>query len=221
MKTFIRVALVVAIISCLFIPAAAMDGREIWAEDTIDQDGSVAYEPTYVDHLLAFLHDHGSKIGIAALIIFETAGAIVTKLRSKSLKNELKKLMKNTKGVFDSQSGVVEVINKLIDGYNALNSKYTAAQESEAEREKVFAAVFLQNIAILDILDTVFVNLKNLPQGTKDIVNVRYAKCLSLIDDDEKLAECASYIRKFLTEGEVKANVEDNTEEGINTEEVE
>lgn len=221
MKTFIRVALVVAIISCLFIPVAAMDGSEIWAEETNDQDDSVAYEPTYVDHLLAFLQDHGSKIGIAALIIFETAGAIVTKLRNKSLKTNMEDLMANTTSVFASQSGVVDVVNVLIDGYNSLNAKYTAAQESEQNRDKVFAAVLLQNIAILDILDTVFVNLKNLPQGTKDIVNVRYAKCLSLVDDDEKLAECVSYIKKVLTEEEVKANGEDNTEEGINTEEVE
>ena len=214
MKTFIRVALVLAIVACFLIPVSASESDVIWAGDETESvDNVEPVQTTYADHLLLFLQEHGSKIGIVALLVFETAGAILTKVRTKSLKDKVD-------GVFNSQNGVVSVTNKMIDGYNALKAKYAASEASAEERDKIFAAVMLQNITILDILDTVFVNLKNLPQGTKDLVNVRYAKCLSLIDDNEKMADCVAYIRGLLTEAEVQSTEEPETEEDIDTEEV-
>ena len=40
---------------------------------------------------------------------------------------------------------------------------------------------------VLDILATVYANSKNLPQGVKDLVNLKYADVLKTTSDDEKL----------------------------------
>jgi len=45
----------------------------------------------------------------------------------------------------------------------------------------------VQTRAVLDILATVYANSKNLPQGVKDLVNLKYADVLKTTSDDEKL----------------------------------
>lgn len=109
------------------------------------------------------------------------------------------------KGVTDtegSQKNVVEAVNSMIEGYNGLSQRYDTMKESydaygatEDERNRVVGAVLATNTAILEILTTVYANSKNLPQGVKDLVNIKYANCLKTLDDDEKLKAIVEAVR--------------------------
>ena len=47
----------------------------------------------------------------------------------------------------------------------------------------------MQTKAILEILITVYANSKNIPQGVKDLINLKYADALKLIGNDEQLKQ--------------------------------
>ncbi len=101
----------------------------------------------------------------------------------------------STQSVAASQSGIVTAANGLIDAYNRMQKEYSERQVSEDDRNKAVGALVLQTSAMLKILATVYVNNKNLPQGTKDLVNLEYAKLLAALEDDELLRSIVATAR--------------------------
>lgn len=70
-----------------------------------------------------------------------------------------------------SNDEVLRVANLLIDGTNSLMA-------SEENRDVNIQQLLLLNKAILEILATVYVNNKNIPQAVKDLVNIKYVAAL-------------------------------------------
>ena len=98
------------------------------------------------------------------------------------------------KKTLQNQSDIVGVVNKLIDSYNALAEEheklmatYEKYEEGETERSKAISVMTVELNALLEIISSVYVNSK-LPQSVKDMVSVKYAKCLKAIESDENLS---------------------------------
>lgn len=70
-----------------------------------------------------------------------------------------------------SNDRVLEVVNTLIEKQNEHEGK-------EENRDAANAQTVLLQKAILEILVAVYVNNKNLPQATKDLVNLKYVSAL-------------------------------------------
>ncbi len=132
--------------------------------------------------------------------------AIFVKLRNdkktKSIAKDLATVKTETTQTLGGQDSVVEVVNNLIEAYNGLSADYQKLKESydtygatEGDRNRVVGALVAQNTAILEILTTVYVNSKNLPQGVKDLVNLKYANCLKSLEDDEQLKAIVEAVR--------------------------
>ena len=79
-----------------------------------------------------------------------------------------------------------------------MKEAYVQYGAMEGERNRVVGAVFATNAAILEILTTVYVNSKNLPQGVKDLVNLKYANCLKTLEDDKQLIAIVEAVRNNL-----------------------
>jgi hypothetical protein len=109
----------------------------------------------------------------------------------------------------------VGVVNEMVDGYNALKQSYDKYGETEDDRNRVVGALVAQNTAILEILTTVYANSKNLPQGVKDLVNLKYANCLKSLDDDEQLKAIITAVRENIG---TSMTVEPTEEKGTKTE---
>ena len=114
-----------------------------------------------------------------------------------------------------SQTSIVGVVNEMVDGYNALKQSYDKYGETEDDRNRVVGALVAQNTAILEILTTVYANSKNLPQGVKDLVNLKYANCLKSLDDDEQLKAIITAVRENIG---TSMTVEPTEEKGTKTE---
>ncbi len=143
-----------------------------------------------------------SIVGTASLLIMN----LILKNSGAKTSKETKLALENITGdigmTLGGQKSVVEVVNRLIDGYNDLSRRYDALKESydkygltEDERNRVSGAVLATNTAILEILTTVYTNNRNLPQGVKDLVNLKYANCLKALEDDEKLIAIVEAVR--------------------------
>lgn len=87
----------------------------------------------------------------------------------------------------DTQSQIVGVVNDLISAYNQVEERLEDSGVSVEDRTNV-KTLILQTRAVLDILTTVYANSKNIPQGIKDLVNLKYANCLKVVEGDDKKA---------------------------------
>ena len=136
----------------------------------------------------------------------------IIKKKTNNLKTDVTSASANSISVADSQSGVVGVVNTMIDGYNAFKTDFEQVKQSNTERDKQLAAVMVTNTAILEILSRVYPNSKNLPQGVKDVVNMTYANAMSAISSDEQLAALVTASKSLLSQGSEKAASEEETE---------
>lgn len=104
-----------------------------------------------------------------------------------------------------NQSDIVNVVNKMIDSYNTLaeehtklKSAYEKYEADEAERSKAISIMTVELNAILEIISSAYQNSK-LPQGVKDMVAVKYAKCIKAIESDEALSVILKAAKEILT----------------------
>ena len=116
--------------------------------------------------------------------------------KSNAISQDLQIVKQDASGTHASQGSVVGAINTMIDGYNEMRGSYEKYEGIEDDRNKLIGAVFIQNTAILEILTTVYVNSKNMPQGVKDLVNLKYAKCLKTLESDELLRGVVEAVRQ-------------------------
>ena len=72
--------------------------------------------------------------------------------------------------------------------------------DEEIARANTLGAVAAEATTILEILMTVYPASKNLPQGIKDIVELKYANCLKTINNDEKLSAIMTSIHNVIND---------------------
>ena len=201
-------------------------------EDSIEEATEDAVEEAYT--MIGRIQEYVSKYmgeilttgGDAVLAAAYVGYFIWDKRKNKDVKTQLATIAGNTGNVAVSQGGVVEVANNLIDGYNVATGKisemmaiYEKLKEKDTERDMLLARVLVQNQAMLEIIQTAYAN-SQLPQGTKDLVIYKYAKCLALADDDEKLASIIGAIHAELTPA-IEAEAEEPVAEVEEAQEVE
>ena len=92
---------------------------------------------------------------------------------------------KNTKLTVDNLSlnnegnnEVVATVNKLIEAHNETLKEIEAIRQDAAKMKEMYDEVVAFTKGTLDILSTVYANNKNLPQGIKDLVAIKYATAL-------------------------------------------
>lgn len=152
----------------------------------------VEYVEAYKAEILGVLGD-----GIILIV------ALLIKSRATFIKNAATKTN-------DSQNSVVAVVNNMVEGYNTLTKSYETYGNTENDRNRVVGAVLATNTAILEILTLVYANSKNLPQGVKDLVNLKYANCLKTLDDDEKVKAIVMAVRENIGTSMTVAHKIDN-----------
>ncbi len=105
---------------------------------------------------------------ITAVVLERKSNKKNTQETKTSIKENTEEMKRNTA----SNDEVLRVANQLIDSTNAL-------AESEEKRDVRVEQLLLLNKAVLEILVTVYVNNKNIPQATKDLVNMKYVAALT------------------------------------------
>lgn len=125
----------------------------------------------FSDNFLEFLSsvDLVAVVGaIVAIILEKKSNKKNTQETKTSIKENTAEIKRNT----ESNDEVLRVANLLIDSTNALAA-------SEEKRDVDVAQLLVLNKAVLEILVTVYVNNKNIPQATKDLVNMKYVAALT------------------------------------------
>ena len=152
-------------------------------------------------------------VAVAALVIY---GKVRSDKKSKKLSLQLADVNSDVSTTLRGQGAVVDVVNTMVESHNTLTAEYKIFKDvlerygaTEYERNRVVGALVAQTTAILEILTTVYANSKNLPQGVKDLVNLKYAKCLKSLENDEQLKNLIDAVRNNIgtEKGAVEAEV--------------
>ena len=144
--------------------------------------------------------------------------AIFVKLRNdkrtKHIESDLQIVKGDASGTASSQTSVVSAVNDMIIGYNGMRESYEKYENTETDRNRLVGAVMVQNTALLEILTTVYVNSKNLPQGVKDLINLKYANCQKALGDDKLLCAIVESVREKVGTSMEAEKEETGTTEG-------
>lgn len=105
---------------------------------------------------------------VTAVVLERKSNKKNTQETKTSIKENTAEIKRNT----ESNDEVLRVANLLIDSTNALAA-------SEEKRDVNVEQLLVLNKAVLEILVTVYVNNKNIPQATKDLVNMKYVAALT------------------------------------------
>ena len=149
----------------------AMQGAET-------QDATPVVAPTFVDRIQEWFSDNFVEFmssvnltavvgGLAAIVLEKKANKKNTVATNTAIETNTAVMKENT----ESNDKVLEVVNLLIDGTNELKS-------CEEIRDMAIAKLTATTQAVLEILVTVYANNKNIPQATKDLVNLKYVTAL-------------------------------------------
>ena len=166
-------------------------------------------EPTFFGRIWEWVQAYVAEIltvvGDIVLVGFMIAQKVKQKKKLAAIGADVLTVKDGVTNTETSQRNVVSVTNELIEGYNRFEKAINNFDATEQERYKTMLAAFAQTKAILEILTTVYANSKNIPQGVKDLVNLKYADVLKLVGDEDKLKEIAE-------PAEETAEVSSNTE---------
>ena len=164
------------------------------------------YVVTYKAEIIAVVGDAIIFIGVLIL-------RSVFKKKTTDISSDLESVKGDASGTRSQQVLVTDAINGLIGGYNEMRDSYDKYETVEDDRNRLVAAVMVQNTAILDILLTVYVNSKNLPQGVKDVVTLKYANTLKTLNNDEILRAVVDTVHEKVS-GKVELPAPSDTSEG-------
>lgn len=185
------------------IAYAATETDEIGGEETPDPETTET--ATFLGRVWEWIQSNSVKIAtvlgdviLLVLLIYDTVKS----------KKKLLAISNTTTLTQNSQTDTINVVNKMIEGYNLLEKKMEEFENNDSERRKLFAAMAIQTKAILEILAVVYPNSKNLPQGVKDLVNLKYADALKIVGDENLLIEAAEEVAEVEPDATEKATEE-------------
>lgn len=195
------------------IPSMTEPTEEVPEEPTEtisgDQTQPAPIENTYhtlFSRLYEYVIRYKSEIiGIGGDVVLFVGALLLRRIfkkRTSDVSGEINRLKKDTAATLALQESAVERINEMIDGYNAMKEAYEKYEGVEDDRNRLTAAVAAQNTALMDMLKTVYVNSKNLPQGVKDTVMLEYANARKMLGDDEILRAVVDSVHEKINAGE-------------------
>lgn len=219
----IAILIICAALTLLFLTLPA------YAADTATNADAAAPETVFTrmgEFAVMYKEELLEAASAAAMITTSVIVGVKNGRKSKEISSAVAGVKNDTGASLTGQTDVVAAVNGLIDGYNGMTRETSAAVaelerkyealakeyaslrdsyekygETENDRNRVTGAVLAQSSAILEILQLVYANSKNMPQGIKDLVNLKYANTLKTVGDDEQLLAIVSAVRSNISAG--------------------
>lgn len=228
-KIFITMLCLITLCACLAIPCFAAEAEEvpeISTGATTDIVGEISASEEYntlFTRLWEFVKKYKEEIfivvgdgilGVIIICLMRKNGKL-----AKSINDNCKRQVNDIIAIQGAQNNVVDVVNNLIDAYNTMSKRYTDFTEacekygaSEEDRNKIIGALATEAGTVLDILSTVYVNNRVLPQGVKDLVTAKYAGCLKALDNECGLASIIDAVHTALNKTDSTKVKKENAE---------
>lgn len=139
-----------------------------------------------------------SGAGSAVVIIFSAILKSFSKKQNKELKGLIEAVGVDASGTAKNQQSLIDAFNVMAKGYNEMREAYERYEGVEDDRNRLVGACLVTNTALLEILNTVYVHNRNLPQGVKDLIVLQYVNCQKALSDDDMLRQVVDSVKANL-----------------------
>lgn len=152
---------------------------------------ALEFVETYVDEIAGFLSAAVTMIAMAIFSAYQKSkdGAIFT---------GIKKLISSHGDVENGTQAMASELAEVKAEQTELKEYYEGYAKGEAERSKVTAALLVEVMALIEITHIGYINNANIPQSMKNLMTSKYARCLSVINDDAELRAAYDEMRGIL-----------------------
>ena len=152
---------------------------------------ALEFVETYVDEIAGFLSAAVTMIAMAIFSAYQKSkdGAIFT---------GIKKLISSHGDVENGTQAMASKLAEVKAEQTELKEYYEGYAKGEAERSKVTAALLVEVMALIEITHIGYINNANIPQSMKNLMTSKYARCLSVINDDAELRAAYDEMRVIL-----------------------
>ena len=192
---------------------------EVEANTPVD-DVPVADEPTdnvteenntLVSRVYEWAEEHCGEI-LSALSCAAMAGySIYQKGKNGTFIQGIGRVLKSQGTVESASQLVTEGMNKLEEQQAQLNGYYEQYSKNEDQRNKVTAALLVEVMAMLELQHISYINNASIPQSMKNLATSKYARCLSVINDDAEIKAAYDEMRGLLGIAEETSNEKTDT----------
>ena len=152
-------------------------------------------------------------VSAAGSVLLLVAGGVVKIANSKEAKKLgelLNSIQGDTKRTNNAQASIIDVANQMIVGYNKMDEScgdliegykdmktvYEQNVSKEDDRNRLIGAMMVQMTTLIEMFCAVFVHNKNLPQGAKDLIILKYANMQKALSDDDMLCAIVESVRE-------------------------
>lgn len=170
-----------------------------------------AIEADIFTRVFEFVEKNIDEILTAISVAVMAAYTLYQKAKNGTLISGIGRVLKSQGGVENASKIVSEAVAKLDARQEQLNRYYEEYGKNESERNKVTAALLVEVMALIETNHIAYINNSNIPQSMKNLMTSKYARCLSVINDDAELKATYDEMRGILGITEGAPNEETNT----------
>lgn len=170
-----------------------------------------AIEADIFTRVFEFVEKNIDEILTAISVAVMAAYTLYQKAKNGTLISGIGRVLKSQGGVENASKIVSEAVAKLDARQEQLNRYYEEYSKNESERNKVTAALLVEVMALIETNHIAYINNSNIPQSMKNLMTSKYARCLSVINDDAELKATYDEMRGILGITEGAPNEETNT----------
>ena len=139
-----------------------------------------------------------SGAGSLVVLVFSAVVKSFSKKQGKELKEMISAVGVDASGTAKNQQSLIDAFNVMAKGYNEMREAYERYEGVEDDRNRLVGACLVTNTALLEILNTVYVHNRNLPQGVKDLIVLQYVNCQKALSDDDMLRQVVESVKANL-----------------------
>lgn len=141
-----------------------------------------------------------TSLGSVALYI------LLQKKSNGSFLNGISRLLTAQKGVVSASDQNRAAVESLSADQKKMLEYYERDKKADEEKNKIIATLLVEVMGLVEIQHVLCLNNSNVPQSIKNLVTSTYARCLTIINDDESIKKAYAEMRSVLGLEEVNAD---------------
>lgn len=141
-----------------------------------------------------------TSLGSVALYI------LLQKKSNGSFLNGISRLLTAQKGVVSASDQNRAAVESLSADQKKMLEYYERDKKADEEKNKIVATLLVEVMGLVEIQHVLCLNNSNVPQSIKNLVTSTYARCLTIINDDEAIKKAYAEMRSALGLEEVNAD---------------
>lgn len=171
-------------------------------EENVERAGS----ETVLSRVWEYVTENASDLLSATSLGSVALYILLQKKSNGSFLNGISRLLTAQKGVVSASDQNRAAVESLSADQKKMLEYYERDKKADEERNKIVATLLVEVMGLVEIQHVLCLNNSNVPQSIKNLVTSTYARCLTIINDDEAIKKAYAEMRSVLGLEEVNAD---------------